>query len=148
MMSFNETQAKCYGLKEAIVLHKITFYVLLNKKNGTNYHLGKYWTFQSREGWRQTFGIFSDMQIWRSLKSLENQGALESSSFNKRAYDKTRWYTLSNSLMREALGSPYWKKVHYKNAKSSFKNEITNNKTATPIQVEEKLGEEINQQPY
>ena len=50
--------------------------------------------------------------------------------------------------MREALGSPYWKKVHYKNAKSSFKNEITNNKTATPIQVEEKLGEEINQQPY
>jgi hypothetical protein len=28
------------------------------------------------------------------------------------------------------------------------KNEITNNKTATPIQLEEKLGEEINQQPY
>lgn len=148
MISFNETHAERYGLKEAIVLHKIIFYVLLNRKNGTNYHLKKYWTFQSKEGWRQTFGIFSDMQIWRSFKSLENQGALESDSFNKRAYDKTRWYTLSDSLMREVLSSPYWKKVHFKTAKPNNKTAITNNKTATPIQVVEKLGEEINQQPY
>lgn len=149
MLMFDENHASKYGLKEAIVLHKIIFYILLNRKNGTNMHKGKNWTFQSKKGWRESFKVFSDMQIWRSFKSLEKQGALLSDSFNKMAYDKTRWYTLSREILDESINSSYWKKVHFKNAKTNNKIATTHNKTATPIQVREELREElINQQPY
>jgi hypothetical protein len=145
MLMFNENHANKYGLKEAIVLHKIIFYILLNKKNGKNLRLGKYWTFQSKQGWRESLKVFSDMQIWRSLKSLERQGALVSGSFNKMAYDKTRWYALSKDVMDESLKDSYWKKVHFKNATTHNKTEITHNKTATPIQLGEEL---LEDQPY
>lgn len=149
MMMFNEDHAQRYGLKEAIILHKIIFYILLNRKNGTNLRLGKYWTFQSKRGWRESLKVFSDMQIWRTLKSLEKQGALVSGEFNKKAYDKTRWYALSKDVMDEVLKDSYWKKVHNKNAKPHNKIATTHNKTAMPIQVIEELEKElINQQPY
>mgnify|MGYP003658049420 CR=1 FL=1 len=34
MLALNEDHAVKYGLKEAIILHKIIYYVLLNEKDG------------------------------------------------------------------------------------------------------------------
>ncbi len=87
---FNEDHASKYGLKEAVVLHKIIFYVLINEKDGRNLHGDRHWTFNSREGWQNVFKCLSYEQVWRSLKALEKKGALVSDSFNRRAYDKTR----------------------------------------------------------
>lgn len=136
----NEDHAIRYGLKESIVLHKIIFYVLLNKMDGRNEHRGKHWTFNSRDGWKDVFPMFSNMQIWRALKSLEESKAIISDSFNRRAYDKTRWYTLSSHILQEVSSDDYWKKALRKKTKASnktetayCKNEITHNKTATPI---------------
>lgn len=128
MLMFNESHASKYGLKEAIILHKIIFYVLLNKKDGRNLHRGRYWTFNGRKAWCAVFPCFSHMQIWRSLKSLEESGALISDSFNRKAYDKTRWYSLSNSMMHEVAKSKYW-------SKAICKAETLYNKTETPIPI-------------
>jgi len=146
MLMFNENHASKYGLKEAIVLHKVIFYILLNKRDGRNLHNGKHWTFNSREGWRSVFTCFSDMQIWRSLKNLEKSEAILSDSFNRRAYDKTRWYTLSDKLMQEVQRDKYWTKAICNSAKSYNKNAITNNKTATPIPLKNNIIEEVK--PY
>lgn len=145
MQMFDEDHASRYGLKEAIVLHKIIFYVLLNEKDGRNFHLGKHWTFNSREGWRNVFKCFSYDQIWRSLKTLENKGALVSNSFNRRAYDKTRWYSLSDSIVGEAKGSEYWQKAIRNSAKPNRKTAVTNRKTATPIPLDNNI---ITMNPY
>ena len=115
MLMFDEDHASRFGLKEAIILHKIIFYVLLNKKDGRNLRRGKYWTYNGRRAWCEVFPCFSHMQIWRSFKRLEGLGALVSDSFNKKGYDKTRWYTLSDSMMSEVATNKYWSKAVYKN---------------------------------
>lgn len=85
------------------------------------------------------FPCFSDMQIWRSLKNLEKMGAIISDSFNRRAYDKTRWYTLSEGMLAEVRTDKHWQKAICKSAK-------THNKTATPIPVKNNNILEFN--PY
>jgi hypothetical protein len=146
MLALNEDHAVRYGLKEAIILHKIIYYVLLNEKDGRNYHKGKHWTFNSRGGWRSIFPFFSDMQIWRTLKNLEKQSVLVSDSFNRMAYDKTRWYSLSPSMLKEVKQDKSWTKAVYKSVKASNKTAITHNKTATPIPVYN--NNTINIQPF
>lgn len=145
MHAFNEDHASKYGLREAIVLHKITFYVLLNQKESRNLHLGKNWTFNSRCGWVGVFKCFSYDQIWRSLKSLEKKGALVSNSFNRRAYDKTRWYSLSDSMLTEVRASKYWQKAIRNSQKPIRKDAISNRKSATPIPLDKEI---ITVEPY
>ena len=128
MLIFDEDHASKYGLKEAVVLHKIIFYVLLNEKDGRN-----------------VFKCFSYEQVWRSLKALEKKGALVSDSFNRRAYDKTRWYSLSSSLAKEVKGSEYWQKAIRNSVKPNYKTAITNRKTATPIPLDNNI---ITTNPY
>jgi len=149
MLRFDEATASKYGLKEAIILHKIIFYVLVNEKDGRNYHKGKYWTFNSRAEWRSIFPFFSDMQIWRCFKNLEKQSALVSDSFNRMAYDKTRWYSLSNNLMEEVKKDSYWTKAICKSVKPICKNEITHCKNETPIPLDSHNNNNtVNTEPY
>ena len=142
---FNEDHASKYGLKEAIVLHKVIFYVLVNEKDRRNLRKGRYWTFKSKEGWRSAFPFFSEWQIWRSLKALEKGGALLSDSFNRRAYDKTRWYSLTDSLVQESKRSDYWQKAIRNSVKPNCKNAITNRKNAIPIPLDNNI---ITTNPY
>ena len=145
MLMFNEDHASKYGLKEAIVLHKVIFYVLVNEKDRRNLRKGRYWTFKSKEGWRAAFPFFSEWQIWRSLKALEKGGALLSDSFNRRAYDKTRWYSLTDSLVKESKDSDYWQRAIRNSVKPNCKNAITNRKNATPIPLDNNI---ITTNPY
>ena len=138
MLRFNPEHAKKYGLKESIILHKIIFYILINEKDGRNLRKGRYWTFNSREGWGNVFPCFSYDQIWRSLKSLEKKGALVSDSFNRRAYDKTRWYSLTDFLFKEAKGSKFWQKAIRNSA-------ISNRNSAKPIPLDKEI---IHIEPY
>ncbi len=145
MLRFNPEHAKQYGLKESIILHKIVFYILINEKDERNFRKGRYWTFNSREGWGNIFPCFSYDQIWRSLKSLEKKGALVSDSFNRRAYDKTRWYSLTDSFAKEVKGSEYWQKAIRNSTKANRKTAISNRKTATPIPLDKEI---IHIEPY
>jgi hypothetical protein len=138
MLAFNESQAIKYGLKEAIILHKVIFYILLNRKEDRNLRNGRHWTFNPRDKWREIFPMFSKHQIWRSFKSLEEQGALVTDSFNRMAYDKTTWYSLSDAMLKECLADEYWKKAIYKSVKPIYKN-------AKPIPLNKKI---IQVNPY
>jgi hypothetical protein len=145
MLRFDEATASKYGLKEAVILHKIIFYVLVNEKDGRNYHKGRYWTYNSRAQWRSIFPFLSDQQIWRSFRKLEKQAALVSDSFNKMAYDKTRWYSLSNSLMMEVKKDKYWTKAIIKSKKPIIKNDNTHLNNEKPIPLD---SHNINTEPY
>jgi hypothetical protein len=98
-----------YGVPQAIALHTLTYFVLKNKKEKRNKHRGKYWTFNSYKGWREAMPFFTEHQIRTALRSLREQGAIQTGNFNKMGYDKTYWYTLNNALLQEAEASLYWK---------------------------------------
>ena len=87
--------ATMLGLNEAIVLQQIHYWLGINQKNGTNYKEGRYWTFNSMKKWHdETFPFWSVETLKRIFKNLENKGLLITSNFNKKGYDRTKWYTI------------------------------------------------------
>ena len=93
---FNPRLAVEIGLNESIVLQKIHYWIVNNERNGINYHEGRYWTFNSIKKWRDDFFPWWSVDtVKRTFKSLENKELLIVGNFNKKGYDKTKWYTIN-----------------------------------------------------
>ena len=118
---FNPRLAVEIGLNESIVLQKIHYWIVNNERNGINYHEGRYWTFNSIKKWRDDFFPWWSVDtVKRTFKSLENKELLIVGNFNKKGYDKTKWYTINyqklysnhcnNSLVQNAPME--WGKMH------------------------------------
>jgi hypothetical protein len=89
------------GLNEAIVLQQMHYWLRENKKNNRNYHEGYYWTYNSYEGWVESFPFWSSRTIRRAITSLEKLGLLLSDNFNKMKRDRTKWYTIDYVKVNE-----------------------------------------------
>ena len=92
---FSKKVAKEVGVEEAIMLNNIYFWVEHNKKGGSNYHNGKYWSYNSARDYSEQYEFWSEGQIRRILGNLEKKGYIETGNFNKMGYDKTKWYTVT-----------------------------------------------------
>lgn len=87
--------AKIIGLNEAIVLQHIHYWLINNERNGINFKEGRYWTFNSIKKWQEeTFYFWSIDTVKRIFKNLEQKGLLIAGNFNKKGYDRTKWYTI------------------------------------------------------
>jgi hypothetical protein len=93
--------AEIIGLNESIVLQQMHYWIKKNKERKINYHKGKYWTYNSYEGWRSNFPFWSARTIRRIINSLEKQKLLTSDNFNKLKYDKTKWYTINYKMLEK-----------------------------------------------
>lgn len=93
--SFNVGLAVQCGVDEAIMLKNIYFWVLKNQANNKSFHENKFWTYNSAKAFEALFPYWTEHQIRRILKSLLDQELIEKGSFNKVAYDRTNWYTLT-----------------------------------------------------
>jgi hypothetical protein len=100
MHTFYLDHAMTYGVEEAVILSNIIFWVRVNAKNKRNRINSKYWMYASAENLTKTFTYFNRIKIQRLLKNLEQKGAVLSDCFNKKNYDTTKWYTLSDSLKK------------------------------------------------
>lgn len=91
---FNTRIAKEYGIEEAIILENIYHWCEKNKANG---HLteGKPWTFNSVRAFNELFDYIAPSKISRALKKLEENGLIITGCFNKTAYDRTKWYCIT-----------------------------------------------------
>lgn len=88
--------AEKYGLNEAIILNNIRFWVLYNEANGTNFHDGRFWTYNSQKAFEKLFPYMKPFTVRAALKSLEDNGLIITGNYNKSSYDRTKWYTLSD----------------------------------------------------
>lgn len=87
--------ATMLGLNEAVVLQQIHYWLEINQKNGTNFKEGRYWTFNSMKKWHDEAFPFLGMDaLRRAFKNLEEKGLLITGNFNKKGYDRTKWYTI------------------------------------------------------
>lgn len=93
--AFDEDVAKTVGVEAAVVLDKLAWWIRQNEANGTNYHEGKYWTYNSAKAMEKMFPFFNMWKIGRITKKLVDEGYLLTGKFNKLPFDKTLWYTLS-----------------------------------------------------
>lgn len=104
--------AAAIGLKEAIILQQIHYWLQINKEANRNFHDGLYWTFNSAENWRKQFPFLSVKQIRSAFANLENQNLISVRQYNKSSFDQTKWYTINyfavNKLVSEKIVSvPY-----------------------------------------
>lgn len=97
--SFNVDIAERYGVYDAIILKNILFWVMKNKENGKHCHDGKYWTYNSVSAFSKLFPYFSKKQIRSILGRLEKNGLIVSGNYNKSAYDRTKWYALTDKAL-------------------------------------------------
>jgi|SRR5882724_3943846 len=92
---FRVTDAKAYGITEAVLLYNLRFWIVKNKAGGKHFHKLRTWTYNSYKEFSELFPYLSQSQIKRALASLEKQGAIVKDNFNKRRYDRTNWYALT-----------------------------------------------------
>lgn len=96
---FSVEIATRYGILEAVLLNNLYFWIKKNEANGTNYHDGYYWTYNSTKAFHELFPYASTNKIRNALKRLEQEGLIITGNYNKSAYDRTMWYALTENAI-------------------------------------------------
>lgn len=99
--SFNIREAEIYGVECSILLYNIRFWIEKNKSNNKHFYDDKYWTYNSAKAFKDLFPYFSEHQISRFLKKLEEENAIIVGNYNKAGYDKTKWYSVNDTLISQ-----------------------------------------------
>ena len=98
---FNTEIAKEVGVNAAIILENIAHWVLKNKANNKNFYDGHYWTFNSTAAMAELFPYMNARQVRTALDSLRKKGMVLTGNYNKSSYDRTLWYTVSDSCAEQ-----------------------------------------------
>lgn len=94
---FSVRAAKEVGVNAAIILQNLYFWVAKNEANDTNFHDGRYWTYNSVAAFAKLFPYLSRGQINGAIKKLEEQGYIVSGNYNENKYVRTKWYALTSA---------------------------------------------------
>lgn len=87
--------AQLVGTNAALLLENISYWCEHNAANNTNLHDGHYWTYNSTKAFGELFPYMTVNVIRTALKKLKDNGLILTGNFNKSAYDRTTWYTLT-----------------------------------------------------
>lgn len=93
--SFDVDIAQAYGVNAAIILNNMYFWVEKNKANETNFHDGRYWTYNSVKAFSKLFPYLTPRAIGTALKKLIDDGLVVTGNYNKSSYDRTLWYAIT-----------------------------------------------------
>lgn len=99
--SFDIEHARSYGVREAILIANLEFWIAKNKANRKHFHKGRHWTYNSVKAWSDLFPYYSAKQIRTGLESLAEQGVLLTDNFNQSSYDRTLWYAFTDEWMSQ-----------------------------------------------
>lgn len=98
---FNTEIAKEVGVNAAVILENIAHWVLKNKANNKNFYDGHYWTYNSRTAMTALFPYLSEKQVRYALDALRKADMVLTGNYNKSSYDRTLWYTVSDSCAKK-----------------------------------------------
>jgi hypothetical protein len=97
------TLAASLGLAEAIVLQQLHYWL---QKPGVHRREGRPWVYNSYEEWRQQFPFWSVTTIKRIFSHLERQGIVMSQQYEKKAWERRKWYSLNYQRLSQLVGPP------------------------------------------
>lgn len=96
---FDIDLAKKYGILEAVLLDNFCFWTVKNAANEVHIHDGRVWTYNSVKAFCEMFPYASQKQIRSALAHLEAEGLIVAGNFNESAYDRTKWYALTDDAL-------------------------------------------------
>ena len=91
--------AQKYGLDESVFLHEILHWCKQNKSQGSNFHDGRWWTYNTLQGLAELFPWWTVKQVRRIAESCRAQGALLAARYNEDPKRHTLWYSPSDELL-------------------------------------------------
>ena len=94
--------ATAIGLNEAIVLNQIHYWIQKNQDE-RHYKDGRYWMWETYDGWHNQMPFMSMSTIKRTMKSLKKEGLIEMQNFNKKNWDRTVWYSVNYEKIDERV---------------------------------------------
>ncbi len=103
--SFNIFLAQKYGIDESIFIQNLVLWTSSNAANGqdNNIHFqeNRYWIFGTPEYFTRFFIYWKPRRIKDIIASCLKQELIIKGTFNKKGYDRTMWYSLSNKTLLE-----------------------------------------------
>jgi hypothetical protein len=93
--TFDIEVAKKHGVDAAIMIENFRFWIAKNKANKKHFYKNRYWTYNSVKAFAELFPFWTERQLQRIIKNLEDSGVLLSDNFNDNPYNRTKWYTLN-----------------------------------------------------
>ena len=84
------------GLNEAIFLQQLQYWI--SREAGFCDQYGRRWIYNTVKQWRDQFPFWSESTIKRTIRSLEDQNALLSTTVGD-AFNKTKAYTINIDRM-------------------------------------------------
>ena len=97
-ISFNMDIASEHGVDVAIMVHHIAFWNARNEANKKTQKDGIGWTYNTYEAFSKLYPFWSPSQTKRILTKAKKQGAIKTANFNKKNYDRTLWYSITDSI--------------------------------------------------
>lgn len=94
--SFRPDIADNVGANAAVIFNYIDYCCRANAENKTNEYDGKFWTRCPLARLQEKFDYLTKEQIRYAVEKLEKSGYIISALLNNSAYDRTKWYTLSD----------------------------------------------------
>lgn len=98
--SFDAHIAKACGVREAILLYNIDFWIAKNKANNKHFYKGHYWTYNSSRAFAELFPYLTQKVIENALTKLVKEGYLIKDNFNENSFDRTSWYSLTDKYYK------------------------------------------------
>ena len=93
--TFDVAVAKEVGVIPAILFQNLAFWCQHSQANGTNYHDGNFWTYNTVKALKAIFPYLTSSQIDTGMKKLVDAGLIVKGNYNKSAYDRTTWYAIT-----------------------------------------------------
>lgn len=94
--SFDSDVAVKVGVPGAVILNNLFYWIKHNEANETNFHDGTYWTYNSVKAFCELMPFWSKNTLNRTLTKLEKEGYIKTGNYNKSAYNRTKWYALTD----------------------------------------------------
>jgi len=90
-----------HGVDGALIIQHVAYWIRRNLKNNKNIHDGYAWTYNSCFAYKDIFSFWSEDQIYRKLKKLEDAGVIKTGNYNDSKYDRKKWYTIVDEWILE-----------------------------------------------
>lgn len=92
---FHKSVAQECGIVAAVILENFALWIEHNMENEINCFEGRYWTYNSMKAFEQQFPYLTVKQIRTGIDKLMERGFIVKGNYNKSAYDRTSWYSIT-----------------------------------------------------
>ena len=93
---FHVAAAMEVGVNAAIILDQFDFWIEKNRANGSHYHDGRYWTYNSKKAFAKMYPYLSAKLIRTALKKLEDEGYIVVGDYNRNRMVRPNWYSITD----------------------------------------------------